>query len=332
MSALHLPTFVSAAWTVTGLRDSVTSSLASNKWGNKLSLFFYAVTEQGWREIRNSVQTWKSSGPNRHIVAYVGTDHGITEPEALQLMHKDGVSVRLLSNYQGIFHPKVLWLAGNAKNSLWVGSNNLTRDALLHNIEFAVQIDCPSAPPELIEWSAHVHAASVPFDEALLKSYGDERRSFATSRAAAGTFTWTKKKEPAAVAAPGVEKGDLVIEVMPLETGIDGKQIQLPKAAAVGFFGLADHAGASRRLSLTQKATSETRTLTMTIFENYSVRLSINELDYRDRPCVMIFHALSGNKFEFEIVQRSLFPTRYGALLKLCSRRTREGSRRWTIL
>ena len=119
---------------------------------------------------------------------------------------------------------------------------------------------------------------------------------------------------------------------MPLETGLDGKQIQLPKAAAVEFFGLGDHAGATRLLSLTQKSIDDVRTLRMTIFGNNSVRLSINALDYRDRPCVMIFRALDENKFRFEIVQRSIFPMRYGALLKLCQRQTRAGSRRWTIV
>ena len=165
MSNAHLPTFVSAAWTVTALRSSLASALATNKWGNKLSLFFYAVTEQGWREVRSSIQTWKSSSSKRQIAAYVGTgSRGSPEPEAIRLMHEDGVSRAPTGKFIcGIFHPKVIWLSGTAMNSVWIGSNNLTRDALLHNIEFAVQIDCPSAPSELVEWAANVHAAEHSF-------------------------------------------------------------------------------------------------------------------------------------------------------------------------
>lgn len=331
-SATHLPTFVGAAWAVTGLRDSILTTLPANNWGTRLSLFFYAVTELGWRELREAVMKWKATAQLRHVIAYVGTDHAITEPEALKLMQRDGVDVRLLQTYQGVFHPKVIWLTGEKENSVWVGSNNLTRDALLHNVEFAVQINSVKPPPELVKWAKQVAEASTPLTYELIRSYECERRSFATTRSSAGTFTWTKRKEPQAVSARDAVKGDLIIEVMPLETGLDGKQIQLPKAAAVHFFGLPDHIGASRRLALRMRGETSPRTLTMTIFANNSVRLSINELDYRHRPCVMTFRRLNAGRFEFDIVQRSIFPTRYNLLLKLCNRQTRAGSRRWTVV
>jgi len=69
----------------------------------------------------------------------------------------------------------------------------------------------------------------------------------------------------------------------------------------------------------------------MTVFSNNTVRLSINELDYRDRPCVIVFHKGKNDVIVFDIVQESIFPTRYRKLIGMCKNQTREGSRRWVI-
>lgn len=325
-----LPNFVSGAWTVTQLRDSFRSALSADKNSASLLLFFYAITERGWVEVRRDIIKWQSASAGREVVVFVGTDHAITEPEALTKMRSDGARVHLLTQYQGIFHPKVLWLAGKRNNTIWVGSNNLTHDGLLRNIEFAVEINSPTAPRELLQWAQRVKLASEPLDDALLASYESERRTFGNARSNAGTFTWTKRKEPPAAAIPAIRRGDLIVEIMPQETGLDGKQIQLPKAS-LGFFGMAGRVGESRLLHLTPADGEGGRDLTMTVFANNSVRLSINELDYRARPCVVIFRRIRPNQFEFEIVQRSIFPTRYKDLLNLCTIQTRVGSRRWGL-
>ena len=119
---------------------------------------------------------------------------------------------------------------------------------------------------------------------------------------------------------------------MPRETGPDGKQIQLPKDAVVRFFGLDNRIGASRQLTLTPIGSQRPRALTMTLFANNTARLSLAELDYRDRPCVIVFHPTGNHRFAFEIVQRSIFPTRYRGLVRLCANQTRSDSRRWAIL
>ena len=108
--------------------------------------------------------------------------------------------------------------------------------------------------------------------------------------------------------------------------------MQLPKAAVVRFFGLADRIGASRQLGLTPSGSTARRALTMTIFGNNTARLSINELDYRDRPCVIVFHKTGNAEFQFEIVRQSIYPDRYRSLLAACTNQTRAGSRQWTIL
>ena len=352
----QLPTFTSAEWAVTSFYQSLLQGLAQDKQCAKLVLFTYAVTAPGWREISSSIKLWLKSRKGRVVVAYVGTDHALTEPEALRVMIKDGVQVRIMRRYHGIFHPKVVWLSGNKSHHIWVGSNNLTREGLLHNVEFATLTKTNRCHPELIKWANSIHEASEPIAEPLIDTYENERRIYARARSRSGTFTWSIREDPLpkrrVVAqkkkkksrhkttrifpAKGVcireAKGDLVVEVMPLETGPDGKQIQLPKEAAISFFRIKDEVGASRTIDLTPVGTKDTRPLTLTVFKNQTVRLSLSELDYRDRPCVIVFKRQASNAFLFEIIQRSITPTRYKSLLKMCRRKTREGSRRWDIL
>jgi hypothetical protein len=244
------------------------------------------------------------------------------------------IDVRLMKTYRGVFHPKVVWLTGAANHLVWVGSNNLTRDGLLHNIEFAALIKARAVPDGLERWADAVASGSVPATPDVLKSYRTERDTFENRRASAKaiTFTWSRKQEPEKKEALKADllKGDLVIEIMPQETR-GGNQIQLPKEAAGDFFGLRD-VGDQKTVTLRPLDGSDSRQLVITVFQNNTVRLSINELEYRDRPCVMVFRKRRGGSLiEFEIVPESIYPTRYRSLLAACHRQTRDGSRRWTI-
>lgn len=343
----YLPTFTSASWTVASLRESLQREISSDTNSTTLLIFAYAVTEPGWREVRPAIRAWMRARNGRSVVAYVGTDHALTEPDALCLMRKDGVRVRIMRKYNGVYHPKVFWLKGGARHSVWVGSNNLTREGLLHNVEFATLIRSRTVPAQLRRWLRSVAAASEPLDEGMLASYLAERREFAGRRSSAGTFTWSRREGSVDISAPRlahrpqrksrrrtlpVQRGDLVVEVMPRETGLDGKQMQLPKEAAAQFFGLPDRVAASREITLSPVGTSASRTLRMTLFRNSTTRLSLHELDYRDRPCVLVFHRTRRSEYQFEIVQQSVFPTRYRDLLGQCGNQTRSGSRRWAIL
>lgn len=339
----QLPTFTSAAWTVTALLDSLRRELQSDTFCDRFYIFSYAVTIPGWEEIREVTASWRSGRLGREVRGYFGTDHALTDPDALREMREAQIAVRVMTTYSGVFHPKVFWLFGPDRQMVWVGSNNLTRDGLLQNIEFSTLIKSPAENPNLRRWFDSVHAGSEPLSDGLLSSYAGERRKFAESRAATGTFTWSMRKETAAPTRPATstaptrsivpKRGDLIVEVMPLETGLDGKQMQLPKKSQVlQFFGLSDVVGATRRITLNPVGTNALRQLTLTIFANKTWRLSINELDYRDRPCVILFHKSGRSSYSFEIISRSIYPDRYGALLGRCNPPTRAGSRRWAIL
>lgn len=330
---IHLPTLQSGLWSVTAFLDSLVATLEADKTSSALRMYFYAVTTSGWELIRDPILRWKHKRKGRQVTLVVGTDHGITDPRALKLIQDDGVEVRLMLEYQGVFHPKVVWLQGVMDNAVWIASNNLTRDGLLSNIEFAVLVKSSRVPSAFTSWTKNVEQGSAQLTQDLLDSYANERKAFESTRAAANatTFTWKRRTEPTqATPALATVPGDLIVEVMPRETGPDGNQLQIPIAAASAFFGL-NKVGDQRSIALRRTGSSVTRTLTMTVFRNHTVRLSIGDLEYRDRPCVIVFHKSRGNVVEYDIVSQSIFPSRYLSLLNLCTSQTWKGSRRWGI-
>ncbi len=354
------PTLQSAAWAMTGFLDAAEAVLRTDRTSTELRLYFYAVTQAGWRELRDLFRVWLRLVP-RPATAYIGTDHALTESDALATMRDDGVSVRLLRRYNGVYHPKVMWFVAGAGGQLLVGSNNLTLDGLKSNIEFATLTQLVQPDAILNNWHAAVHAASDPLSDELLDNYANERQQFGEARArarVAATFTWSRRSSavvprregagrtiertapttPAAPMAPRVASvgdpvlGDLVVEIMPLETGTGGSQIQIPMAAADSFFRLGSDVGDQISVVLNNITTGDDRTLTMTRFANRTARLVIKELDYRDRPCVVVFRRAGRRRFDFEIVRRAIDPDRYRSLIDRCGPPTREGSRRWAIV
>jgi hypothetical protein len=335
MTTLHtvLPTCAFDSWQVTALRDSLLAELANDEASDALQMFFYAITHSGWSEIRRSVMRWKRSKPHRTVVVYVGTDHAVTDPAAIELMQQDEIEIRLMETYRGVFHPKLIWLKGNTNSLIWICSNNLTKDGLLHNIEFAVLVKFRKAPSGLIRWAAAVASGSSRLTAGLFASYKEEREEFENKQATAKTttFTWSRKHEPKSKPQVAVvSRGDLILEIMPEETR-GGTQIQFPKEAVKEFLGI-QRVGEHKTISLQRKGRAAIHRLVVTVFENNTVRLSVNDLEYGDRPCVIVFRRKRGDRIIFEIVPDSIFPTRYRSLLALCTRQTRAGSRHWMII
>ena len=337
MSDVFLPTATFGSWNVTKFRDSLVAGLNQDSTGTTLQLFFYAVTPSGWYELKEPVKLWQAANQQRKVTMYVGTDHGLTDPTALDLMRKDGVDVRLMISYSGIFHPKVAWLSSPCSHHIWVGSNNLTKNGLVNNVEFGVMVSSVDAPPALMEWAQQVHTGSTPITDELIKSYRSEKKKIEKSRAAAkaATFVWSRRTEPEGNALPQPQLGDLILEVMPEETR-GGNQIQLPTKAAEQFLGLKSK-GQKLSIELKQAGPGPFRELVVGVYKNNTVRLSINELEYDDRPCMIVLRKLQSTKpgatqLEFEIVSQSVFPTRYRDLLAACIKQTRSGSRHWAIV
>ena len=339
-----LPTMQAATWSVARFHDVLLSLLKSDRKAMELRLYFYAVTAQGWQLARRPARQWLGRVPGRRLVAYVGTDHGITDADALSAMQSDGVRVRLLLHHVGIYHPKVAWFVRKDGGGLvLVGSNNLSHDGLLYNVEFATVTDLKHRNASLSRWHAGVDRYAADLTTDLLESYRQERESFDSRRAAAkaaASFTWSRRTGSGRRRRVGGGAGrslgslrprDLLLEIMDRETGSGGTQIQIPMSAARPFFGLANRAGAGQQVQLRNKTTGQRRSLRMTRYANHTTRLVIHELDYRDRPCVILFRRQKSGIFAFEIVRESLEPRRYRTLIRQCDAPTRSGSRRWAI-
>jgi len=322
-----------ASWVVTDFLDKTLELLRNDTEATELRLYFYGVTSAGWQRIRDDAKAWMRRG-KRKVVAYIGTDHALTDAKALTKMRADGVKVRMMRNYTGVYHPKLIWFYAAKSSTLLSGSNNLTEDGLANNIEFSTITTIGVAKGDLRKWHDAVHDASEEATAALIKSYEQEKQTYGPKVTAStgGAFTWSKRtsgrvKRKARAAAGKV----LVLEVMPRETGQEGKQVQIPIEAATKFFGLGGR-GDSFQLQLRNADSGDERELTLTHNNNDTARLSIRELGYDSRPCVLVFERKSKAKreFEIEIVSQAIDPDRYKALIASCGQN--PPSRRWEIL
>jgi hypothetical protein len=255
-------------------------------------------------------------------------------------MLSEGVEVRLMRHYTGIFHPKVIWFVGKAGSTILAGSNNLTEDGLRNNIEFATVTTLAKVDANLQTWHDEIHKASEAVTAALIKSYAKEKEKYGQRRATSGLggdFTWSKRtsgtsakrSNTKATAAGGAGGSRLILEVMPRETSDEGRQVQIPLDAARRFFGLGKTVGNSINLDLNNVDTQESRTLVLTLNRNATARLSIRELEYGSRPCVLIFTKQGRRRFNFELVRRAIDPSRYDDLIAECKQT--PPARRWKL-
>lgn len=334
------PTMRTAAWAVTDFLAAVERVCAADRQSHQLRLYFYAATESGWKRLRRCILSWRMADQGRTVTAYIGTDHGLTDADAIAAMRSEGVEVRLMRHYTGIFHPKVIWFVGDAGSTILAGSNNLTEDGLRNNIEFATVTTLAQIDPNLQRWHDEVHNASEPATTSLVSSYAREKekhgRQLATSRQG-GNFIWSKRTSGASAKKSSVKSGaaavpsasQLILEVMPRETSNEGRQVQIPLAAAQRFFGLGKRVGSSINLELNNIATQESRTLVFTRNHNATARLSIRELEYSSRPCALIFTKKEHGRFDFELVRQAIDPSRFNALIGMCNQA--PPGRRWKL-
>lgn len=334
------PTMRTAAWAITDFLSAFDRACATDKQSCQLRMYFYAATEPGWKRIRKSILNWRKSHGTRAVTAYIGTDHALTDAAALEAMQNEGVEVRLMRHYRGTFHPKVIWFVGKPEGTILAGSNNLTEDGLRNNIEFATVTTVAELDANLHKWHDEIHKASEPATAALIKSYAKEKEKYGERRALSGQggeFTWSKRTSGASVKKPKAKSSaaavsgrpGLILEVMPRETSEEGRQIQIPLAVARQYFGLGNTVGSSINLQLRNADTQESRTLVFRLNPNSTARLSIHEIEYSSRPCVLIFTKRGRGRFDFELVRRAIDPSRFDALIADCTQKPPD--RRWKM-
>ncbi|PTY00566.1 hypothetical protein DB345_00230 [Spartobacteria bacterium LR76] len=304
-------------------------------------MYFYGATQSGWDEIRTHAKQWLRARNKRTIEAYIGTDHALTEPEALTAMKQDGVAVFLLTCYSGIFHPKLIVFSSNKYKLLLSGSNNLTRSGLSSNIEFATAVKIPAGAERFVNWESAIHNSSNALSKTLLKDYEQQRNQRLKKLQKSNVpwqFTWRKRRKAAVRKGASIqpklpiklEEGTLLYEVMPKETGPMGSQIQILKQVAIGYFGLPNRVGSSVSISLTNVTTGEERCLTMTYNSNTTMRLSIHEASYTERPCFLLFQPKRKKSFDFAVISEALDPMQFQFLDNILGGR-RQRKRRTLI-
>lgn len=335
MTAVWLPGYVDGGSPVASVFASLEKALGkapASKSEESVTLYYYSVSVAGWRKIAPLLEKWRGKRARRKVRAYVGTDHGFTDPAALLEMQAARVELFLLSNYEGVYHPKViLWQHENGGSS-WIGSHNLSVAAFERNIEFGALLSFKEIPAPLKAWCKFIEGASEFASDALLQSYNNEREKFAKKQASAQKFIWSKRTKPKKTLKLNLidlPDGVLVMEITPRETGAGGKQIQPPIPTLTSFFGL-PATQITKNILAKLKGSPSSHSLTLTRMANSTARLHIAELDYLHRPCFIVFEKV-GKRFEYEIVTQEDTPIRYQQINSLNLHQTRKGSRRWAI-
>ena len=329
-----LPGYVLAGTPVRSVYASFIEALGSSTAtpDQTITLCYYSASVAGWRKLAPASVKWLAKKHGRAVKAYIGTDHGLTDPDALDEMMRAGVQVHLMTEYEGIYHPKVIhWNDGTGTGAVWIGSHNLSGAAFEKNVEFGIRLAFSKQSADWTSWIDFLDKASTPATPDLIKSYRKERNAFAKKQPSR-QFVWSKRKGPpkkSSKAAPAVLAANtLVMQIMDRETGQDGKQIQ-PPIPALSFFGLG--AGqTTKQIQARQKGDPEVRELRLTRMKNATARLHIAELDYGDRPCFMLFRR-TGSTYEYEIVSQAAQPARFQQLAALPLKQTQMVSRRWMI-
>jgi hypothetical protein len=306
-------------------------------------MYFYGVTLSGWVMIRKKVCAWLKKNPSRKIIAYVGTDHALTDPSALEKMRADGITIYLLTDYTGTYHPKLFIFEGRSDVLILSGSNNLTGYGLISNVEFATSIKLPKLDSSVKKWEAEIHRSSSVLTSSLLSSYKrqrDDRQKNLENAKVSWQFTWKERKKARRVAGKktatikspiALEGKTLIYEIMPRETGTDGSQIQILKPVAIKFFGIPDRMGSTITIWLKNVETEESRSLSMTYNNNTTFRLSIHEASFTARPCFVVFRRTKAKRFDFAVISESENPALYGQIdSRLPSRG--DGARRYEIV
>lgn len=102
------------------------------KSAQEIKVLIAFLTEAGLR--------WLPEDKAHNAEFIVGTDLGITTPEALRQLQRQGAEVRVYQEPGRMFHPKAIYLRSASEETLIIGSNNLTARGISSNHEISVLI------------------------------------------------------------------------------------------------------------------------------------------------------------------------------------------------
>jgi hypothetical protein len=313
--------------------DAFRNECRQNSSAKQLLIVTYAASLKGWKLIQRSVNVFRTRKGKRVVRAYVGLDHLLTHPDALKAMQKSGIAVKTVSSWPDVFHPKLFAFIGGEEVTLLVGSNNLTHRGMQSNYEFALRVVLSlEDAKKLSSWLAEIDGVAKRL---TVKALGEYLGDFQGAQNLRRTVPAPRERirQLTRQSVP-VERrfSRAIVEVMPRETGTQGTQIQMPMEVVRAFFGM-EAGKESTAISVVNDDdnTGTPRSLTLTDFQNNTARLSLSEVNFQARPCVIELW-WEGVELRFRVVRQATNGSEYSRLLKSAMHRTRKGSKRFALL
>lgn len=109
----------------------------------------------------------------RYVTILFGTSFGITEPDALKFLFKQGVNL-LQYTGQEIYHPKVYYFKKKDYSEALIGSANLSMGALTDNIEAVIKVRVNRngrIEKEISDFLKSLEQKSIRVDGEIIKRY-----------------------------------------------------------------------------------------------------------------------------------------------------------------
>ena len=141
----------------------------------------------------------KIKGKSKSVQLLCSFDMGITQLSGIKKLLENGVEVKVYKSAEGTFHPKV-WLFGNDNDwKMLIGSANLTRAALIDNVEASMLVEDQSAISNALIffkylWEAEESHAVTLRDIGKLQNKVIEREKFKSAPAQARSGPTDAKK------------------------------------------------------------------------------------------------------------------------------------------
>lgn len=157
----------------------VVSDLIKRSTEIRLAIAF--VRKSGVDLLGNELQAFKNRGGNLKLI--FGEDFNLTDSMALDYLQRLGAEMRVYLSKKGVYHPKVWMFKLPNKWVVVIGSSNLSKDALINNVEASVVFEGDSSDQDIsscltafdVLWRSN---CSFPVDANYINNYKNEVKRY----------------------------------------------------------------------------------------------------------------------------------------------------------
>lgn len=261
------------------------------------------------------------------------------------------------SNERYIFHPKIYIFSSDIETTVVIGSNNFTEGGLYLNSECAVSLTFNKSNKEMESmvknlWDTYT-SPKLPFEKGNLMPISKDMLKRAMQQKKSLEVLKKESKQSkvvktlfSAITIPKPNKSDiyviekeekkdfpirkspkgkkqLLLEVLK-ETGEGGTQIQIPSIVVQEYFKAKEnHKTIQIRINK-----GNIRPAVICSFSNHTFRMSFPEIFNEKRPLLLRFTKEAKDEYYLEILKNK----NYDSIIKKCTNKTRQGSKRWEIM